>query len=196
MDCQKCSNWKCGPITYQEYAQRWNDTIGGIITPGILKRFTKKSITQEEPLDTVTIGYKYCAKGVLSRFYLMRTETDTKASIKLPNCPKYSEDHNSGVEVDSVSPIWKVCISETHGISEVKGVRFAPALYEQDNYMRVPLYGSVRPVVHRNDNQCSSCGKVAKRAITVRIEKTFCSNKHYLEWWGKRYREEYKRLEE
>jgi hypothetical protein len=41
---------------------------------------------------------------------------------------------------------------------------------------------------------CSTCGQEVKKAISIRIEKSFCCNRHYLEWWAKRYLEECQEL--
>jgi hypothetical protein len=192
MVCENCANWKCGELTYYELIDRWRDSIGGELTPGYLNRYEKKAKRQGVELEDVTIGYKYCSKGILTRIYLRRSEKDNKAMKRMANCPLFSED-NEGLEV--TQSILRICTVDSHGPSEVKGVNFTPGLYE-DKYMRVPLYGSTRPTIERGDHECSVCGKEADRAIVVRLDKSFCCNRHYLEWWAKRYREEYKRLRE
>lgn len=194
MNCQECINWKCEQLTYSEFQERWRETIGGSISPGVLKRYSRKAEGENKPLESIEIGYKYCSKGVLSRFYIMKNCNDFKAVNKISSCPHFSYLHSSMMELDECSPIWKICISDSHGLSEVQGVTFVPGLYEDDKYMRIPLYGSTRPIVTKGHHKCSSCGSETNRAITIRLDKTFCCNKHYLEWWGKRYREEYKKL--
>ncbi len=92
------------------------------------------------------------------------------------------------------SKLLQICATQTHGTSEVMGIRFTQGLYENHTYTRVPLHGSVRPTVVTGDSRCSTCGKESRRSIRVLIEKTFCSNEHYLEWWAKRYRDECIRL--
>lgn len=193
MDCQHCTNWKCEELTYQELSTKWLETIGGAISPGILKRYKKLASVIDESLDSVRIGYKYCSEGQLTRFYVKRSQHDFKAGKLVNNCPKYSSEHNNGLYLNESSPIWRHCISESHGLTEFGGITFAPGLYE-GRYMRVPLYGPYRPIVANGYHECSVCGKLIHRAITVRLEVTFCSNKHYLEWWGQRYREEYQQL--
>jgi hypothetical protein len=189
MVCENCANWKCGELTYYELIERWRDSIGGEITPGHLKRYEKEAKRQGVEREDVRIGYKYCSKGMFTRFYLRRSEKDNKAMKRMTDCSLFSED-NGGLEV--TSEITRICTVDSHGLSRVKGVNFTPGLYE-DKYMRVPLYGSTRPTVER-EGECSTCGKVASRTIVLRLEKSFCCNRHYLEWWAKRYREEYEML--
>ena len=191
MVCEKCANWKCGELTYVELIDKWTESIGGEITPGHLKRYKKEADRKRIEIDEVTIRYKYCSKGILSRFYLMRGEKDNKAMKRMAGCSQFSED-NGGPEV--TQSILRICTVDSHGPSQVKGVKFIPGLYE-NQYMRMPLYGATKPTIER-EGECSACGKVASRTIVLRLEKTFCCNKHYLEWWAKRYREEYKRLME
>ncbi len=66
-------------LTYEELVDRWENSIGGRITPGHLKRYEKKAEGLGVELESVRIGYKYCSKGVITRFYLMRNEKDHKA---------------------------------------------------------------------------------------------------------------------
>jgi hypothetical protein len=189
--CENCSYWKCEELRYEELLAKWEGSIGGTITPGHLRRYEKEAGRQGVDLEDLRIGYKYCAKGILSRFYLMRNEKDHKAMKRMSGCSLFSQD-NGGMEV--TPEIMRICTVDSHGPSEAKGVKFTPGLYEDHAYRRVPLYGSVRPSIERGSAGCSVCGKETSRAIVLRIEKSFCCNKHYLEWWSKRYREEYKRL--
>ena len=188
--CQKCSNWKCEELKYEEAVERWADSIGGIVTPGILKRYKKEAARQDEDISQIRIGFKYCAKGILTRFYIRRGENECRPVRTGEGCPKFTKG-NPKME----QTVWQICATESHGPSEVNGIRFCPGLYENHTYMRIPSYGSVRPTVETGGSECSSCGKVARRSIRVRVEKTFCCNKHYLEWWAEHYREEFRRLE-
>jgi hypothetical protein len=190
MVCENCANWKCGKLTYYELLDKWNDAIGGVITPGHLRRYEKEAKKKGIEFEEVEIGFKYCSKGILTRFYLMRGDNDHKAMKRMNGCPRFSE-HKEGLEV--TPSIISICTVDSHGHSQVKGVNFTPGLYE-GQYMRVPLYGSTRPTIERIDSECSVCGKETNRALVLKIEKSFCCNRHYLEWWAKRYREEYKRL--
>ncbi len=192
MDCQDCSNWKCEVLTYNELVNRWENSIGGTITPGNLRRYIKVAEKQGVELENVKIGYKYCSKGVITRFYLMRNEKDHKEMQQIAECSLFSGANNG---MEATSQLLRICAVEAHGISVASGITFAPGLYENNMYTRVPLYGSVRPTVERGGaEECSVCGNRAKRSLSVRLEKSFCCNKHYLEWWAKRYREEYGRL--
>jgi hypothetical protein len=189
--CQKCSNWKCEVLTYDEVTQCWEDSIGGMVTPGIIQRYKKEAARLGSEVREVRIGFKYCAAGILTRFYVMKGASDCKPVRKGEGCPKFSDGN---LQVEYKSKLQQICATETHGPSEVKGIRFTQGLYENNTYTRVPMYGSVRPTVETGDAVCSTCGKESKRSIKIRIEKTFCSNEHYLDWWAKRYGDECRRL--
>jgi len=193
MICENCSNWKCEKLTFKELKLHWHESIGGLITPGHLKRYRKEAEIQNIPLENVRIGYKYCSAGILNRFYLMKRDSDCTPSKKMDSCPSFSSE-NGGLLVNMQSPLWQICTCETHGISEVKGISFAPGLYEDHTYTRIPFYDDVRPRIESRNIGCSVCGNKGKRSIVIRFEKSFCCNKHYLEWWAKRHREEFRRL--
>jgi hypothetical protein len=162
-----------------------------MVTPGILPRYKKEAARLGIDLSEVRIGYKYCAAGIITRFYVMKGTSDSKPVRSGEGCPRFSEGN---LQVEHKSKLLQICTTETHGPSEVKGIRFTPGLYENDTYTRVPMYGSVRPTVETGEALCSTCGKESRRTIRIKIEKTFCSNEHYLEWWAKRYRDECRRL--
>jgi hypothetical protein len=193
MDCGDCNNWKCEELAFNELLVRWEESIGEEITPGFIQRYERVAEIQCVALEDVRIGFKYCSEGILTRFYLRKGDSDNKPVKAVENCSKFSKA-DKGMEFISGSPIWSICTKETHGLSEVSGITFVPGLYEDNTYMRIPLYGSVRPKIVRGDAECSVCGKRAKRSLSIRVEKSFCCNKHYLQWWGKRYREEYHNL--
>ncbi len=190
LDCQKCSNWRCEELTYEELLREWERAIGGTITPGHLSRYKKQATLRGVSVEEIQIGYKYCAASMLKRFYLRKGGSDQRATVPIKDCPQYT----IGAVVETTSRLWQICTVETHGLSEAKGITFTAGLYENNTYMRIPLYGSVRPQIERVDTECSLCGQRVKRSITVKLEKTFCCNKHYLEWWMKRYKEECGRL--
>ncbi|BHH84331.1 hypothetical protein [Desulforhopalus sp. 52FAK] len=191
MVCLKCNNWKCEELTYDEVVQCWEDSIGGIVTPGILQRYRKEATRLGKELSEVRIGYKYCAEGILTRFYVMKGASDCKPVRKGEGCLKFS---GGNYQLKYKSKLLQICATETHGPSEVNGIRFTTGLYENQTYTRVPMYGSVMPTVETGISRCSICDKESRRSIKVRIEKTFCSNEHYLEWWAKKYRDECRRL--
>ncbi len=153
------------------------------MTPGIFRRYEKGAAE-------VRIGFKWCSEGILTRFYIRRGPEDRRPVKEGIWCPKFSESEHS----EPLANLWAVCATETHGLSVVKGMRFTPGLYENNTYMRIPFYDTVRPTVETGDAVCSTCGKEVRKAISIRVEKTFCCNKHYLEWWAKRYREECQKL--
>ena len=54
-------------------------------------------------LSQIRIGFKYCAEGILTRFYIRRSEKDCKPVRNGDGCPKYSEGnlkmkHNSTLQ--------------------------------------------------------------------------------------------------
>lgn len=189
--CHDCVNWKCNTFSYDELLATWNEVIGTPITPGHLRRYHKAAASSGLPLEEVRIGYKYCAAGKLSRFYLMKGAHDTRPPRAVLSCSQFTAD-----PAGSFAAIWRICSEETHGPSEYRGIRFVPGLFEHKTYTRIPLYGSVRPRVERSAERCNTCGGQAKRVLVVELRKVFCCNEHYLAWWAKRYREEYQRLAE
>jgi hypothetical protein len=184
-------NWKCNTFSYDELLATWNEVIGTPITPGHLRRYHKAAASSGLSLEEVRIGYKYCAAGKLSRFYLMKGAHDTRPPRAVLSCSQFTAD-----PAGSFAAIWRICSEETHGPSEYRGIRFVPGLFEHKTYTRIPLYGSVRPRVERSAERCNTCGGQAKRVLVVELRKVFCCNEHYLAWWAKRYREEYQRLAE
>ena len=190
LDCGKCSNWKCEELTLEEFKNLWFESIGGEVTPGISKRYEKEATRQGQDVSEVRIGFKYCSAGILTRFYIRRGPEDRKPMKKGIECPKFKEREYS----EPTSRMWALCATESHGLSAVNGILFTPGLYENNTYMRIPFYDAVRPIVERREAVCSTCGQEVKKAITIRIEKSFCCNRHYLEWWAKRYLEECQKL--
>ena len=193
MICGNCSNWKCEKLSFNLLLNVWHNSIGGQISPGYLQRYQKEARIQEIPFEEVKIGFKYCSAGIFTRFYLMKRESDCKPNKVIEECSSFSAE-NDGLEVKTLSPLWQICTCETHGVTEVQGVTFAPGLYENQTYTRIPFYEDIRPIIEQGEKECSACGKRADRSIVVRLEKTFCCNKHYLEWWAKHHRKEFRRL--
>ncbi len=193
MDCGDCNNWKCEELTFNELLVRLEESLDGEISLGFMQRYERVAEIQCVALEDVRIGFKYCSEGMLTRFYLRKGKNDCKAARTLEDCQKFSTVSKK-LEFTRISPIWKICTEETHGPSVVSGITFVPGLYEDHTYMRVPLYGSVMPKIVRGDAECSVCGKRAKRSLSILGEKSFCCNKHYLQWWANRYREEYHNL--
>lgn len=190
MVCEKCANWKCEELTLEEFKHLWSESIGGEMTPGISRKYEKESAKQGFNINEVRIGFKYCSAGILTRFYIRRGTADHKPMSTGTSCPKFSESSYS----EPTASMWAICATESHGPSIVNGIRFTPGLYENNTYMRIPFYDSVSPVVERGDAVCSTCGKEVRKSIRILIERSFCCNKHYLEWWAKRYVEECQRL--
>ena len=160
------------------------------MTPGISRRYEKEATRKGQDVSEARIGFKYCSAGILTRFYIRRGAEDHKSMKKDTSCPKFSEREYS----EPTTSMWALCATESHGLSEVNGIRFTPGLFENNTYMRIPFYDAVRPLVERGDAVCSTCGQEVRKAISIRIEKSFCCNRHYLEWWAKRCQEECQKL--
>ena len=157
------------------------------MTPGISKRYEKENAKH---YHEARIGFKYCSQGMLTRFYIQKGPEDRRPMKDMAGCPKFSESSYTKPS----AALWAICATESHGPSAVKGIQFTPGLYENNTYMRIPCYDSVRPTVETGDAVCSTCGTEVKKSIRIIIERSFCCNKHYLEWWVKRYKEECQRL--
>ncbi|WP_136796030.1 hypothetical protein [Desulfosediminicola ganghwensis] len=190
MSCDECCNWKCEELTYHELLDAWNASISTPITPGYLRRYIKEGEIKGESIETIKIGYKYCSTGMLKRFYLREHKGDMKAALPMAKCPSFNRERNPS----SPNNFRHILATETHGISEYKGVKFTTGLYENNTYMRIPLYGTVKPKIQQKNAECSICGQRSRRSISVKVEKSFCCNQHYLEWWAKRFREELENL--
>ncbi len=179
MQCQKCSNWKCESMSYAELEENWELAIGGIVTPGHRRRFKKETVNRGLAFEDVRLSYKYCSKGILTRFYIMKSDKDTKGTVPIKNCREYRIGSEADVSVEVPSPLWTACTIESHGPSRVKGISFTPGLYERGIYFRVPMCGEIKP-------------KVSKQKMTVTL--SFDSNEEYLRWWGRLYPEEFRKL--
>ncbi len=193
MICENCSNWKCEKLTYDEVLTVWQEHIGDEITPGYKKRYAKMAQLQGTPFEEVSIGFKYCSAGIFNRLYLMKNDRACKPNRFIKECPSFRSE-NEGLEIKKCSPLWKLCIRDSHGVTEENGMSFGPGLYEIKTYMRIPFYEGLKPQIEKGNVSCSVCGEEAQRSIVIRLEKFFCCNKHYLECWARRHREEYRRL--
>jgi hypothetical protein len=78
------------------------------------------------------------------------------------------------------------CSIECHGPSEVRDIRFTHGLFEDNTYMRIH---SVMPTVEKGESVCCVCAKESNSSSRIEKEKSFCCNRHYLEWWARRYLE-------
>jgi len=166
-------------MTYTELEENWKISIGGRVTPGHRKRYKKKSRGKGIPLDEVQLNYKFCQRGILTRFYLMRSPEDMKSLVSGKNCSEFQQGSDCDVIVQIPSPLWSTCTKEFHGPSKVKGIPFTTGIYEKGIYFRVPLCGKTRPRVSKGQ---------------MEITLSFDSNEEYLRWWGKLYPDQLKKL--
>lgn len=190
--CDECSCWTITEFTYDELHNAWNRLVGAAITPGYKKRFEREARSRKLPLEEVTLPFKYCAKGKLSRFYISKHATDTKACKKVINCSGFTTATIGVEEFPIPSPMWALCMQETHGPKRVNGHIFYPGLREHC-YSRIPAHGAIKPLFI-DDSRCDICGNEFSRGLVVREETHFCCNKHYLQWWKARHPKLYEKL--
>ena len=96
-------------MTYNELLVRWEESIGGEITPGFMQRYERASERQGVALEDVRIGFKFCSEGMLTRFYVRKGESDCKAARTLKDCKKFSTV-SKRLEFTRISPLWKVYV--------------------------------------------------------------------------------------
>jgi len=192
MQCADCSCWTISGFSYIELHEKWNELIGATITPGYKKRFEKEGKRLGIPTDEVTLSFKYCLKGKLNRFYIVKHSRDTRPSKKVTDCPGFTTATIGVAEFPIPSPLWAICMEETHGPTKVKGQVFYPGLREHC-YSRVPAHGTIKPLLI-DDGTCDICGSEFLRGLMVKEVTQFCCNKHYLQWWKDRHPKLYEKL--
>ena len=188
--CDKCAAWTVSEFTYQELCSKWRELIGGTITDGYIKRYKKQGERQGQSWQELPLAFKYCAQGMLTRFYIVKRPDDTKACKIVNDCPGFTALGMKIIEFPIPSPLWTVCLKESHGPSQVKGQLFVPGLCENRVYFRVPAHGEIRPeIIHAGT--CDVCGNDFSQGIIMKEVTYFCCNKHYLQWWRKEHPWEY-----
>jgi hypothetical protein len=188
--CDKCAAWSVSEFTYTELCAKWRELIGGRITDGYVKRFKKEGKQLNHPWQEVTLPFKFCAQGMLTRFYIVKNTKDTRATKVVEDCPGYTALGMKVIDFPVPSPLWTVCLKESHGYSRVKGQLFVPGLCENRVYFRIPAHGDVRPIIV-DKGSCDVCGSDFNQGIMVKEVTYFCCNKHYLQWWRKEHPWEY-----
>ena len=78
MLCTSCVHWTVELFSYSALEERWTKLIGNVITPGYKDKFIKESEKQSLDFDNTYLSFKYCSKGCLDRFYIMRNPRDDK----------------------------------------------------------------------------------------------------------------------
>jgi hypothetical protein len=105
------------------------------------------------------------------------------------------------VEIDNA--FWTYCDNFEYGKNpESRQVEIKPigpitssGLYE--GYVRIPWLGDAAPIVIGDNNDdadlvCSLCGFQSKSGIALKVgdeDESFCTNRHYLEWWNQQVEE-------
>jgi len=192
MQCDECSCWRVSEFSYKELHGKWDELVGATMTPGYKKRYEKEARNLNVPVDEVTLSYKYCLKGKLSRFYIVKHPRDTRACKKVTDCPGFTTATIGVREFPVPSPLWATCMQEAHGACRVNGHKFYPGLREHC-YSRIPAHGAIMPSLV-NDGRCDICGNDFTRGIVIKEVTQFCCNKHYLQWWKDRHPKLYDKL--
>ena len=192
MLCDECSCWTVSELTYKKLHKKLNELIGSGITPGYKKRYEKEAKELDLPVDEVVLAFKYCVKGKLSRFYIVKHARDTKACKKVTNCSGFTTATIGVEDFPIPSPLWATCMQEAHGVTRVNGLIFYPGLREHC-YSRIPAHGSTKPLL-TNNGRCDICGDEFSRGVLIKEITHFCCNKHYLQWWKDRHPKLYEKM--
>ncbi len=90
MQCDECSCWVVSEFSYKELHEKWDELVGATITPGYKKCYEKEARNLDVSVGEVTLSFKYCLKGKLSRFYIVKHSRDTRACKKVTDCPGFT----------------------------------------------------------------------------------------------------------
>lgn len=186
MLCSKCVHWTVELFTYESLQNKWDSIISKNITVGYKEKFKKESERLQTDFQSTELYYKYCARGLLDRFYIMRNPRDPAPRKEVNSCPGFSTDMGSHTIVQVPGPFWRICCTESHGVSKIKDQLFFPGLYENGSYFRIPAHGNIRPELI-NHGCCKVCGEVFNRGLRITEKTDLCCNPHYLQWWAGRH---------
>ena len=88
--CARCLNLKIRNLNYPELTQQWDELYSPtMITEGYATRMHRESITLGIPFHELRMQFVYCAKGILSRFYIIRSSKQIKLKVKIGRCESY-----------------------------------------------------------------------------------------------------------
>ena len=88
--CARCLNLKIRNLNYQELTEKWNELYSPTkITQGYETRIHRESIKLGIPFNELRMRFVYCAKGILSRFYIIRSSKQIKVKVKIGRCESY-----------------------------------------------------------------------------------------------------------
>jgi len=193
MLCASCVHWTVELFSYSALEERWNSLIGNAITPGYKDKFIKESKKMLVNFDQTTLSFKYCGKGCLDRFYIMRNPQDDRPRKRVTTCSSYSTSVAAKEGFPVPGPLWNFCTTESHGVSRAKGQTFYPGLYENTIYFRLPAHREIQPELNAS-GKCLICDSLFHHGIRIEEVSHFCCNKHYLEWWRARNPEMFEKL--
>ena len=185
MLCLQCVHWTVESFTYATLKEKWEKLLSTPITPGYRQKFEKESLRLAIDFAETELPFKYCGKGCVDRFYVVRNHNDIKPKRKITNCSSFSVTESAASEIPVPGPLWQICTTESHGPTVVRGQQFYPGLYENTLYFRIPAHKAIRPEIG-NPGQCTVCGSEFEHGIMVHEVSTFCCNRHYLQWWKER----------
>lgn len=90
MSCDNCLNLKTGRFNYYELRKRWDEIYSpSMITEGYERRLQRESLKLNMPFEKTRMRFVYCAKGMLSRFYIVRGKGPFKHKAARQNCQYY-----------------------------------------------------------------------------------------------------------
>lgn len=157
-DCDTCGGWAVADFTFSELCAKWHELIGGKITEGYERRYQREGERLGVPWEELRLPFKYCTRGRLTRFYIVKGPADTRSKKSIRGCPHYFLRGVDTSEFPVPSPLWTVCHTESHGPTTLKGQQFVPGLCENRVYFRLPTHGKVEPERVEAGN-CDVCGK-------------------------------------
>jgi len=88
--CARCFNLKIRNLNYPELTEKWNELYSPTkITEGYATRMRRESAKLGIPFNELRMRFVYCAKGILSRFYIIRSSKQIKVKVKIGRCESY-----------------------------------------------------------------------------------------------------------
>lgn len=185
MLCKQCVYWTIESFTYQKLVEKWGTLLGTNITPGYEDKYQRESRRSSRAFSEIELPFKYCGKGCIDRFYIVRNLHDTRPKREISSCASFNNTSIPTTEITIPSPFWNVCSTESHGPTVFQGQQFFPGLYENTLYFRIPAHKNARPETG-TQGRCSVCGNDFENGIRIHEITYFCCNRHYLQWWKER----------
>jgi hypothetical protein len=172
-------------FTYATLKKKWDRLLSTPITPGYRQKFKRESQRLAIEFAETELPFKYCGKGCVDRFYVVRNPKDIKPKKRFATCASFSVTESAASEIPIPGPLWQICTTESHGPTMVRGQQFYPGLYENTLYFLLPAHNSIRPEIG-HPGRCTVCASEFERGIMIHEVSSFCCNRHYLQWWKER----------